>query len=67
NVHIMIKEYQAKFGFTAIIVSHEIPEIFFIAQRIAMLDSGRILFEGTQDMLLESNDATVKSFIAGNE
>ncbi|MCK5312686.1 MAG: ATP-binding cassette domain-containing protein [Desulfobacteraceae bacterium] len=67
NVHIMIKEYQAKFGFTAIIVSHEIPEIFFIAQRIAMLDSGRILFEGSQEMLLESDDVTVKSFIAGNE
>jgi phospholipid/cholesterol/gamma-HCH transport system ATP-binding protein len=67
NVHIMIKEYQAKFGFTAIVVSHEIPEIFFIAQRIAMLDSGEILFEGSQEMLVESNDARVKSFIAGNE
>jgi len=67
NVHIMIKEYQAKFGFTAIIVSHEIPEIFFIAQRVAMLDNGKILFEGSQEMLLEYNDPVAKSFIAGNE
>lgn len=67
NVHTMIKEYQAKFGFTAVIVSHEIPEVFFIAQRIAMLDSGKILFEGNQEMLLESDNVTVKSFIAGNK
>ncbi|MCD4720282.1 MAG: ATP-binding cassette domain-containing protein, partial [Desulfobacula sp.] len=35
-VHSMIQEYQEKFGFTAVIVSHDIPEIFNVAQRIAM-------------------------------
>ena len=28
----MIAQYQKKFGFTAILVSHEIPDIFFIVE-----------------------------------
>ena len=30
----MIAEYQRKFGFTAVLVSHEIPDVFFISNRI---------------------------------
>ena len=67
SVHSMIKEYQKKFGFTAIVVSHEIPEVFDIAQRIAMLDNGRIVFEGDRDTIINSNNEIVKSFIIGNE
>ena len=63
NVHLMIKEYQKKFGFTAVVVSHEIPEIFDIAQRIAMLDNGRIIFEGDKEMIMSSKNETVRSFI----
>jgi len=46
-VHSMICDYQSKFGFTAVVVSHEIPDVFYISQRIAMLDRGRIHFQGT--------------------
>jgi len=46
-VHSMILDYQRRFGFTGVVVSHEIPDIFFIAQRVAMIDEGRIRFEGT--------------------
>ena len=42
----MISDYQKKFGFTGVVVSHEIPDIFYISQRIAMLNEGRILFRG---------------------
>jgi phospholipid/cholesterol/gamma-HCH transport system ATP-binding protein len=63
NAHSMIKEYQKKFGFTAVVVSHEIPEIFDIAQRIAMLENGKIVFEGNKDMLMDSENEAVKSFI----
>ncbi|MGD8365719.1 MAG: ATP-binding cassette domain-containing protein, partial [Desulfobacterales bacterium] len=48
-VHGMIADYQKRFGFTGVIVSHEIPDIFYISQRIAMLEDGRILFEGTPE------------------
>lgn len=65
KVHSMIMEYQQKFGFTAVIVSHDIPEIFDIAQRIAMLDNGKIIFEGTKDDLYESHSRILNNFVRG--
>jgi phospholipid/cholesterol/gamma-HCH transport system ATP-binding protein len=46
--HAMIAEYQKTFGFTGVMVSHEIPDVFYISQRIAMLDEGRIVFQGSR-------------------
>lgn len=63
NVYDMIREYQKQFGFTAVIVSHDIPEIFDIAQHIAMLDEGRIIFEGTKEEILNSHSDTLNDFI----
>ncbi len=66
-VHSMIQEYQSRFGFTAVIVSHEIPDIFFIAQRVAMIDRGRIRFEGSPQEIQRSADREVRNFIEGLE
>lgn len=66
-VHRMISNYQKKFGFTGVIVSHEIPDIFFISQRIAMLDQGRILFQGTSEDIQNVSDPVVQGFIRGEE
>jgi phospholipid/cholesterol/gamma-HCH transport system ATP-binding protein len=43
----MIARYHKKFGFTAILVSHEIPDIFFISNRILALYDRTIVFQGT--------------------
>jgi len=37
----MITHYRRKFGFTAVMISHDIPDVFFISDRII------ILWEGT--------------------
>ena len=65
NVHSMIQEYQEKFGFTAVIVTHDIPEIFNISQRIALLDEGIIRFEGSKEELFNSQSKILNSFIIG--
>ena len=65
NVHSMIQEYQEKFGFTAVIVTHDIPEIFNICQRIALLDEGIIRFEGSKEELFNSQSKILNSFIRG--
>lgn len=67
NVHHMIREYQKKFGFTAVIVSHDIPEIFDLAQHIAFLDEGIIAFEGSKQEILESDMKSVHGFIRGKD
>ena len=61
----MIQEYQEKFGFTAVIVSHDIPEIFNVVQRIALLDEGIIKFEGSKKDIMESHNQTLNAFIRG--
>ncbi len=43
----MIAHYQRKFGFTAILVSHEIPDVYFISNRILALYQRAIVFQGT--------------------
>jgi len=65
DVHTMIKAYQKQFGFTAVIVSHDIPHIFDLAQHIALLDDGIIIFEGAKQDLLCSDIPGVQAFIQG--
>lgn len=65
-IHHLIKETHDKFGFTAIIVSHEIPDIFDIAQNVAMLFRGEILQFGTADEIKNSTHPVVKQFISGS-
>ncbi len=66
-VHSMISDYQEQFGFTGVIVSHEIPDVFYISQRIGMLDGGKIIFEGRPEEIQNSKDPAVQRFIQGFE
>ena len=66
-VHSMISGYQKKFEFTGVLVSHEIPDIFYISQRVAMLDNGTILFEGTADEIQRSDEPEIRQFIHGSD
>ncbi len=63
SVHTMISDYQKRFGFTGIMVSHEIPDVFSISQRVAMLHEGKILFQGKAEDLLIDEDPVIKGFI----
>jgi len=66
-VHKMIAEYQHQLGFTGIIVSHEIPEIFTISQRVVLLDKGEIIFQGTPEQLTKNDNPIISTFIHGHE
>lgn len=65
-VHQLIKDTHAKFGFTAVIVSHEIPEIFDVAQNVAMLFRGKILQYGTAEEIIHSDHPAIRQFISGS-
>ena len=47
----MVAEYHRKFGFTAIMVSHAIPDVYYISNRILALYDRRIVFQGTPEEL----------------
>ena len=64
-VHRMIADYQQRFGFTAVMVSHEIPDVFHISQRIAMLEGGRIIFQGNSREIQDCREPAIEAFING--
>jgi len=66
-VYAMITDFQKKFGFTAVMISHEVPGIFYLSQRIVMLDEGRIRYEGSPEDLQHCTDSVVQLFIQGLE
>lgn len=57
----MIADYRKRFGFTALLVSHDIPEVFEISDRVAWLDDGQIRFFGPPAEL----DGEAASALAG--
>jgi phospholipid/cholesterol/gamma-HCH transport system ATP-binding protein len=65
-IHQLIQETHDTFGYTAVIVSHEIPEVFEIATRVAVIHEGRIIAEGTPEMILKSPDPFIQQFISGS-
>ncbi len=67
DVHEMIRTHQKEFGFTAVIVSHDIPDIFAVAQYAAMLDKGKIIFQGTCKEMQVSANERLAAFLQGKE
>jgi phospholipid/cholesterol/gamma-HCH transport system ATP-binding protein len=64
-IHRLIHDLHAKLRFTAVIVSHEIPEIFDIAHRVAMLHGGVIVETRPADEIQRSTNPVVRQFIHG--
>ncbi|MBI1848273.1 MAG: ABC transporter ATP-binding protein [Candidatus Rokubacteria bacterium] len=65
SIHHLIRDLHRRHGFTAIMVSHEIPEIFEIADTVAMLHEGRIVEHGPPDAIQRSANPVVQQFIRG--
>jgi phospholipid/cholesterol/gamma-HCH transport system ATP-binding protein len=54
-----------KYGYTCLIVSHELKLTFTIADYVALLLKGKIAFYGTPEEFKNSPDEAVQQFIAG--
>jgi phospholipid/cholesterol/gamma-HCH transport system ATP-binding protein len=65
-IHQLIKETHGRYGFTAVIVSHEIPEIYDISDNVAMLYRGEIISMGTPDEIRNSDHPVVRQFVSGS-
>ncbi len=45
----MIAEYQRRIGFTAVLISHDLPDVFFISNRVIAVYDGKVIFEGSPE------------------
>jgi phospholipid/cholesterol/gamma-HCH transport system ATP-binding protein len=60
-----IKSTHDNLGFTGVIVTHEIPKIFSIVQRVALLIDGTIVAAGTPDEIQTSDNPVLRHFLSG--
>mgnify|MGYP006275854195 FL=1 len=63
SVLTMITRNQRNFGFTAVLVSHDVPDVFYISNRIAILENGEVLFQGRPEQLERLTHPVIHDFI----
>lgn len=61
-VFTMIAKYQRQFHFTALVVTHDLAEALVASDHVAMLDGGRMCFQGTPTEFAASTDPVVRGF-----
>jgi phospholipid/cholesterol/gamma-HCH transport system ATP-binding protein len=61
----LIRRTQSEFGATCVVISHDITSTLAVADRMYMLNEGRIIAEGTPDEMRQSSDPVVGQFLRG--
>ncbi|ROZ77532.1 ABC transporter ATP-binding protein [Ramlibacter sp. WS9] len=59
----LIRQLNDTLGITSVVVSHEIPETFHMADRVIVVANGRIAAQGTPAEVRESADPLVYQFV----
>lgn len=63
----MIQECRRQFNFAAVLVSHDIPEVFQISDRIAWIDRGKIQCVGDREAIYKHPDPVLKKLLRNAE
>ncbi len=61
-VFTMIARYQRQLSFTALLVTHDVPEALVSSDRVALLEGGHLCFEGTPAEFSASSHPVVTGF-----
>jgi len=59
----MVAHYQKELGFTAVVVSHDIPDVFFISNRIIIIYDRKVIFQGSPFELEQFDHPLIEEFI----
>jgi hypothetical protein len=65
EVYDLINACKNQWGFTGLVISHELPEVFQVSERVAMILGGKIIAEGTPAEMIASPDPAVQQFLNG--
>jgi len=63
SIDVLMKETQRRFNLTFIVITHDISSTFRIADKIAMMDDGKIIEAGTPEEIMNSKNEDVKRFL----
>jgi phospholipid/cholesterol/gamma-HCH transport system ATP-binding protein len=62
----LVRSLQRRLGVTAVVVTHDMTSAFKVADRVAMLHEGRIVYSGTVAETRNTGDPLVRQFIEGS-
>ena len=65
SINNLILSLHDRLKVTSVVVTHDMKSAYQVADRIAMMYNGKIIFEGTASEIQESKDAVVHQFING--
>ncbi len=65
SIHALVRRTQQKFGMAAVLVSHDVPKVFEISDRLAFMHEGKIRLYGTVEQVTGANDEVFERFLAG--
>ncbi|MCB0346324.1 MAG: ATP-binding cassette domain-containing protein [Bdellovibrionales bacterium] len=66
EIYELIAATQQHLGFTGIVISHEIPEVFQVCERVAMLYKGKVVIDAEVEEFQKSNNPIVQQFTRGD-
>lgn len=65
SINKLIRSLQKELEVTSIVVTHDMVSCFHVADRVALLNEGRIYFLGTPRELRETTDPVIRDFVDG--
>ena len=65
TINQLIRSLQERLGVTSIVVTHDIHSAFTVGNRLAFLDEGTIVYEGTVEEAKQATDAKLRRFLRG--
>lgn len=65
EVYDLIKLSKERWGFTGVVISHELPEVFQVSDHVVMLLNGKIIEEGSPKEFVASSQPAVQQFLEG--
>jgi len=67
SIDILIKDLTEKLNVTSIVVTHDMYSVKNVANKVAMMNEGKIYFIGSREDLINSDDPIIQEFIKRTE
>jgi phospholipid/cholesterol/gamma-HCH transport system ATP-binding protein len=65
SIHDLVRETQQKFALTVVMVSHDVPQVFEVSDRIAYMHGGKVELSGTVAEVTGASNENFQHFLAG--
>ena len=62
----LILKFQKEYNMTSVIITHETRTVFDVAERVVMLDDGKIVYNGGTEKIKVTESPIIKRFFTGN-